>query len=58
MIFQRFGEKVPPLDPPLGYHFTKGVGQFFIFIISLDPKKAKSAKKSISIFSTDSPLNF
>ena len=51
MIYQIFGEKDPPLICPWGTTLHKDLAIFLI--ISLGIKKAKSAKKSISIFSTD-----
>ena len=56
MIYQRFGEKVSPLIRPCGTTLHKDLAIFKIFIISLDPKKAKSAKKfHIDIFNRLSP---
>ena len=51
---------IDPPDPPPGSTpeepFYIGTWPFFFFFISLEPKEAKSAKKSISINITDSPL--
>ena len=48
LFYLRFGEKYPPLIRPWGTTLHKDLAIFFF--ISLDPKEAKSAKKSISIF--------
>merc|ERR1712121_51266 len=56
--FNHISAPAPPsFMRPWGTTLHRDLAIFFSFLISLDPKEAKSAKKSKSIFPTDSPLN-